>query len=131
SIKAVFWISPVTVARMGGSVERALGSLANLFWSLGAGISYGKSFLRVFVWCLAFLLLYVVLYLDNQAAPGFPQSVTTGLLFNFIAFSYRNDLKKYFPNGHGWIRSSLHLIGVFGILAAAVSVDYFRDFSVR
>lgn len=115
--ETLFIVSPVTIARMGGDIETLLGSVANLFWSFGKWLGYGKNFWRISFWFLAFAFMYFSLHLNTVNAPVIVQSIALGLI-SVILLSNGKNFRKYFPK-----KGSMVLWGIRGLFV--ISGVYF------
>lgn len=131
SSDAFFIISPVTVARMGGSLERLLAGMANFFWSVGSKFSYGPSFARVLVWFIPLFFIYSALHLNTTTTPGFMQASFLVFIAGILLVC-SSKLKVYFPNLLKPIKSFLWISILFGcswliFLYFRVQVVYTRE----
>lgn len=120
-VTTLFVLSPVTVARMGGSIEFFLGSLSNFMWHLMKWFGYGKTFKRMFIWTLIFSVCYLILYFDFQGLGGSIQSVASLLIMTIFLGGNWSNLARYFPRGHK-IAKGLVLALILGILLRLVYV---------
>lgn len=127
STKTLFWISPVTVARMGGDIERLLGGVSNFVWSMAARFGYGKSLMRGFFWSLIFSLIYLSLYVETESFPGFVQSIATAVICTLLLLFNWSDINRYFPNRYRLVRSVIAAVGIASGISAFLLVFFKKD----
>jgi hypothetical protein len=62
-VDTVFIISPVTIARMGGKIEKAIGKMANSVWDISWWLTryYNKSWVRTLPWFFISMILFGLL----------------------------------------------------------------------
>ncbi|MEQ1878632.1 MAG: alkaline phosphatase D family protein, partial [Bdellovibrionia bacterium] len=113
-LNTLYVVSPVTIARMGSSIERTLGGLANMLWSLAARISYGESWKRASFWFGIFIVFYCSLYSNIPNSPALVQSTILSL-FSILILAKRTAIERYLPSLAKTISHSL-----MGILALAL-----------
>lgn len=126
-IQHLFLLSPVTLARMGGSIEFFLGALSNFMWELMKWGGYGKTFLRTFYWTLIFSACYLILYIDIPELQGALQSFASFIILLIFVVGNWKNLTKYFPKGNAWIKTGIGLV-LCGILGRIFYVLNQKDF---
>lgn len=123
--KSIFLISPVTAARMGTSIERAIGKFANLLWNAASKLSYESSRTRASLWFFIWSIFYFLLHFEISFLPGFVQ--TAGLILALgITFICTRNLNKYFdrsPRKYLWGIAGLGLFLSYRLFDIANSVE--------
>jgi hypothetical protein len=100
-VKSQFFVSPVTVARMGQNLERGLGQFANYLWSTLSWLGYGDSFWPVFfkssVWLVISALLFLATQAGGEGAFYFPSIALTILGLFVLISTWRRRARPSMP----------------------------------
>lgn len=121
SIKQLFIISPVTVARMGGNIEGFLGNFSNFLWSLGAWLSYKRPKVRASFWALVSAILYWINQLNTPNFPGITQSAILVVIGIFL-LARSSDVSQYLPEHKGLIKTAFVLLLALGLVGISVAL---------
>lgn len=82
NVDTIFFVSPVTMARMGGNIERAIGQIANYLWKSSQNLCLGHelNWKKPFFWYVLFLLSMFSVQTRINGVPGYYASGTLFLI---------------------------------------------------
>lgn len=79
----LFLLTPVTIARISGPIESAIGQVSNALWHLTSWIKYGPSMRKVLIWDLVFAFFFLATQLPDDET----NSILKGAMIAFISIS--------------------------------------------
>lgn len=93
----LFILTPVTIARIAGPIENAIGQISNALWHLTSWVKYGPSLRKVFLWDLVFILFFLATQLPdnntNSILKGAMIALVSFSLFGYSKLKKKKDIK--------------------------------------
>lgn len=101
-VNTIFFLTPVTVARMGGKIESSIGTVANYLWKLGHNIGGNSTIRRSFFWTACAVIAFLAINLRISGGAGDMAALFLGLFCGvnlfFDAFQSKNYLSSFWTN---------------------------------
>lgn len=116
----LFFVSPVTFARMGGEIEHAIGRVANYLWKLSSRLGWNLNIFKPAVWWFFSSILFLSVQMKFHGNAGYYSSFILWLVLLILLIADYRTKVNYLSN-KATIFWRKVLFGSFLLLSAGIA----------